>query len=122
MPERHVRSGTSLRASSVIVDPQMCWFQPETERWAPSISGYSYESNETLKRSGSPEAEPYDTRRERRLDNAIVSCGYWSQRATGHHRPAAREQIPPASIQTACFGSSFSLYQRVTGAHERRSP
>ena len=30
--------------------------------------------------------------------------------------------IPPASIQTACFESSFSLYQRVTGAHERRLP
>jgi hypothetical protein len=49
------------------------------------------------------------------VDTGAVSCGYWRQSASGRHRPAAREQIPPASIETACFASSFSLYQRVTG-------
>src|SRR5437667_5574017 len=59
-----------------------------------------------------------------RFDSAVASFGYYRQRATGHHRPAAREQshllrLKPRSLHllSACISGSQALMKGGRNDH-----
>jgi hypothetical protein len=59
-----------------------------------------------------------------RFDTAVASCGYYRQRATGHHRPAAREQSHLLRLRqlalhllSACISGSQALMKGGRNDH-----
>ena len=59
-----------------------------------------------------------------RFDSAVASCGYYRQRATGHHRPAAREQSHLLRLRqralhllSACISGSQALMKGGRNDH-----
>src|ERR1700730_12829164 len=59
-----------------------------------------------------------------RFDSAVASCGYYRQRATGHHRPAAREHSHLVRLRqralhllSACISGSQALMKGGRNDH-----
>ena len=58
------------------------------------------------------------------VDSAVASCGYYRQRATGHHRPAAREHSHLVRLRqralhllSACISGSQALMKGGRNDH-----